>query len=781
MNDTLKFTLEFNIILQRLADLALSDHGKYYLKNLSHFENPQMLQEQLNLVTQLRDCLLYEESLPVQRFSDMRPSFKRLEAGASLLSDECLHLLSLLVMTRKLHYFLQKLNEKYPLLWQVLQPITELPSLEKEIQRVIDPSGEIRDNASQTLSKLRSSIRSTQNKIRSRLDNILQSMMKNGYAQDENLALREGRLTVPVKENFRGQLNGVVVDQSASGATMYMEPLDVIEMNTELRRLHASEKQEIERILLQLSREIGAYLPDIERNYQRAVDFDILYAKAQFSIQMDGYAAETVQDVPLHLKEARHPLLLNKLGKKKVVPIDLLMDEETRTLVITGPNAGGKTVALKTVGLLSLMHLHGLHIPAQLGSRIPFFCHVFADIGDKQSIDLDLSTFSSHISNLKSILDDADAHTLVLLDEIGSATDPAEGSALAMSILKELTDRGCFSIVTTHIGQLKVFANEEPGIQNGSMAFDQESLRPTYRFQAGLPGSSYAFEISERLGIDSEIIRQAKQYLGEDRGNLDDLILHLEKEEQKIRSLRKEAEIQDSKLKALIKLYEDRNRSVEKQEKSLQETWAREFREKLKEANAQIEYMVREIRETQAEKASIQKAKRLLDEKKESLKTIVPEKVPAKLKKDLKENDWIKWSGREGKGQIISTPDSSGRVLVAWGNLKLKVPLDQLLPAAPPESSKKMSVFTKIDSSQTTTHEIDLRGLTVDEAIASMETYLSNAAMTGFHEVRVIHGKGTGALRKAVGSRLKKHPLVKSQRLGNWNEGDTGVTVVQIK
>ncbi len=781
MNDSLKSTLEFDVILQRLADLALSNPGKNNFQNIDPIENPQMLQEKLAQVTQLRDCLLYEESLPVHGFTDLRPSFKRLDAGASLMSDECLQILSLLIMTRKLHAFLGKFNEKYPLLWRIIQPITLLQTLEKEVQRVIHPSGEIKDNASPALSKLRNSIRATQNKIRSRLDNILQSMMKNGYAQEENLALREGRLTVPVKENFRGKMNGVVIDQSSSGATMYMEPLDVIEMNTELRRFHTSEKQEVERILAQLSHELSEYLPDIERNYERAVDFDILYAKAQLSVQMEGYGAETVENVPLQLKAARHPLLLQKLGKEKVVPVDLFMSDDTRTLVITGPNAGGKTVALKTVGLLSMMHLHGLHIPAQLGSKIPLFHHIFADIGDKQSIDLDLSTFSSHISNLKNILDKADAHTLVLLDEIGSATDPAEGSALAMSILKELTNRKCFSIVTTHIGQLKVFANEEPGIQNGSMTFDQQSLRPTYRFQPGLPGSSYAFEISERLGIDPEIIQKAKEYLGEDRGNLDDLILHLEQEEQKLRTLRKDAEIQDSKLKALIKLYDDQHKSVVNKEKSLKETWAREYKTKLKEANVQIENMVREIRETQADQASIQKAKKILKDQKESVEKIIPKKVPTPQDINLKESDWVKWSGRNGKGQIISSPDRSGRVLVAWGDFKIKVPTDQLSPAMPPESANKTRVFTKIESSQTTTNELDLRGLTVDEAIDSMEVYLSNAAMTGFNEVRVIHGKGTGALRNAVGSRLKKHPLVKSQRLGNWNEGDTGVTVVQIK
>lgn len=773
-------TLEFHLILEKASREALSEPGQQFVLQSKKIKQPDLLKEVLSRVSQMRDCLLYEEVFPLEAFPELSPSFKRLDAGAPLQADEFMSILGLLESARKIRHFIESLKEKYPGLFLIVKMISALPGLEKEIQSVFHPTGDVKDNASSELARIRRSIGSNINKSKSRLQNLLQQMVKQGMAQDETLALRNGRLTIPVKENFRGKLNGVIVDQSASGSTVYMEPFDVLEMSSELRRLYHEESQEIQRILIQLSAKLTQELDSIQTNYHRLIDIDVLYAKARYSISMDGHAAEIVSDAGLILKHARHPLLLQKLGKEKVVPLQLEMKDPLKTIIITGPNAGGKTVALKTVGLLALMHHNGFHIPAQPDSQFPFLKSIFADIGDKQSIDLDLSTFSSHISNMKEILDQADHNTLILLDEIGGATDPAEGAALAMSILSSLTKRKSFTIATTHIGQLKIFANEEEAIENGSMTFDQKTLSPTYHFQLGLPGSSYAFEIASRLGIDETVIQKARNLLGEDRGRLDELILFLENEKQQLKKLRSTAEIDQSKLSALIKLYDDKNKQLRDKEKSLNQEHRAAFEQMLKDANAQIEQVVRELRETQADKKTIRKAKDVLAKQKKRVQKICVAEEPD-ISHVLKKDDWVKWPGQSGKGQIISEPDKSGRVLVNWDHMKMKIPVEQLSFANPPEMQKGQSKMVRVKRSSSVTDELDLRGYMVDEALDLVDQYLGNANMTGFKYVRIIHGKGTGALRKAVTEFLKTHHLVKSKRFGNWNEGDTGVTIVEIK
>ncbi len=771
--------LEFEIILEKLADLAVSALGKERIEELPPFYNEETLRPELERVTEAKSLLEFSESFPLSTFSDLRPQLKRAEVyGAFLDPKEFLECHHFLIMVRQIKTYFEEHPEKYLQLAKVAGGLHSLTELEKSIGRIIDEQGEVKDRASETLSKLRREIQKNEGRVRRRMDAVLSDMSAKGYLQEDALAFRDGRLVIPMKEGNRGRLKGVVVDQSSSGATLYIEPLDVLEMNNDIRRLKSQERQEVERILKALTDEFREHQDEIAENLEIAAELDSLMARARLSSQLRGVAADIATDTVLDLKDARHPLLELK-ENLEVMPLSLQLGDEVKTLIITGPNAGGKTVALKTVGLLSLMHGHGMHVPAREGSVLPIFSRIFADIGDQQSIEQDLSTFSSHIARLKMILEDLDEHSLILLDEIGSATDPAEGSALAESILLALTERSGLTIATTHMGSLMVFAHELPGFENGSMAFDQGTLRPTYRFQPGLPGSSYAFEIAERLGIPHYIVDSAKDRMGEERGKLDHLILHLEENLQRTSDAAAKAEINENRLSGLVALYQSKLDELEKAGNERVERTVQEAEEALKEANATIERMVREIRESQAAAETIKNTKAALDVQKKKVRALTKKKEPVEAG-PCRNGGWVAWTGHSGRGQIVSEPDKSGRVLVQWSGMRLRVPLKDLKPTQVPEN-KSRTASTRYSLSREVSNEVDLRGMSAEEALEAVDQYLSDVALSGFSQVGIIHGKGTGVLRREVSRHLKGHSLVKSQRLGNWNEGDTGVTIVELK
>lgn len=772
--------LEFETILEKLIDLASSAMGKERIRDLPPFYNADTLRPELTRVTDAKNLLEFGDAFPLSDFADLRPQIKRAEVfGAFLDPKDFLECHRFLIMVRLIKTYFKEHPEKYLQLAKVAEGLEPLPELEKQIGKVIDDQGEVKDKASDTLSRVRREIQKTENKARRRLDTVLGELSAKGYLQEDALAFRDGRLVIPLKEGHRSRIKGMVVDQSATGATLYIEPLDVLEMNNEIRRLKSQERQEIERILKALTDAFREHQGEIALNLDIGAELDSFMARGRLSSRLKGVAADIASDPVFELKEARHPILQLK-ENVNVVPLSMNLGGNTRTLIITGPNAGGKTVALKTVGLLSLMHSHGMHVPAKQGSVMPIFSRIFADIGDQQSIEQDLSTFSSHIARLKLILENLDDSTLVLLDEIGSATDPAEGSALAESILLTLTENGGLTIATTHMGSLKVFAHEQPGIENGSMAFDQETLRPTYRFQPGLPGSSYAFEIAERLGIPHDVVHQAKERMGEERGKLDRLILHLEETLQRSQDAASEAEINESRLAGLVALYQSKLDELEKSGNERVERTVQEAEEALKEANALIERTVREIRESQAAAETIKQSKAVLKEQKKKVKSLTRKKKPPVEDRPCQNGDWVVWTGHSGRGQIVSDPDKSGRVLVQWSGMRLRVPLKDLKSTQGPEKNSGRA-STRFSVSRDVSNEVDLRGMTAEEALDAVDQYLSDAALAGFTHVGIIHGKGTGVLRREVGRHLKKHTLVKSQRLGNWNEGDTGVTIVELK
>lgn len=773
--------LEFDTVLQKISEFAISTIARERIENLSPFSETALLERELGCVNEIVELLQFNDFFPIETFPDFRQHLKRVEPeGSFLQSDELLMVKRFLAMVRKTITFFAEKEEQYPLLQIIGKQLIALSSLEEKIGDVIDSSGDIKDKASKALLQIRRAIHGKSLNVRKRLKIILSAMISRGYANENDLVMRDGRLVIPMKEAHSRQLKGIVLDQSASGATLFVEPLEVLDINNEINRLKVQEKKEIERLLKMLTNDIRENKTEIRKNLDIVVELDYLLAKGKFALQMNCTPAQINQEGMLELKNARHPILMLRETKEQVVPLSIQLGGNLKTLVITGPNAGGKTVALKTVGLLSLMHQHGLHVPADEGTSIPLFSNVFADIGDRQSIEQDLSTFSSHIMNIHDILKHATENSLILLDEIGSATDPSEGASLASVILKSLTREKCLTIATTHIGALKVFAHEETGMGNGSMVFDQETLRPTYRFQMGIPGSSYAFEIAERLGIPSRMIQEARRLIGDEQGKLDRLILHLEEELQRVNGLLGDAEIKESKLAALVKLYREQIHSIEKESEERKQEILKEAEAVLSEANVIVERTVREIRESQADRESIRLAKEKLKKHKKKIKTLSSQKKE-RLVYFPKRKDWVVWKGHKGKGKIISEPDKAGRVLVEWGHVKLQVPSRELEPIKNPNEEKRTAGSTQYHIEEEIKQEVDLRGMRADEAIAAVQRYLEDASVNGFSQVRIIHGKGTGALRKEVSRYLKSHPSVRSQRLGHWNEGDTGVTIVELK
>jgi len=797
--------LEFEKILEQIAGAALSPMSAEEIRALRPLSDRQQIQQRLDELTEMRAIIDYDEPLPLNGSADLRPALQHLRiAGRPLDIRQLIDLAQFLGCARRGRAYLLARREKYPLLAAIAQPMAPLPDLEIAIEHAINfTDGSVKDSASPILARVRKEIRRAMTETRERLQSMLKKLAARDMLQEEVITMREGRLVLMLKDEYRQRVPGLVHDESASGRTLFVEPMESVEMNNRIRQLQSAEREEIERILLELSNRLRMNLAGLQTNLTRLVQIDVIHAKAQFSRQFDCYAPQLDSRGILKLVKARHPLLLltadrrpalplkngkGKAGRASVVPLDLELGEETVTLILTGPNAGGKTVALKTAGLLALMTNCGLHIPAQPDSQVPIFSHLFVDIGDRQSIEDDLSTFTSHMARVVEILRQAQTGDLVLMDEIGSGTDPEAGAALAMAILQELTRRRCMTIVTTHHGALKTFAHETAGVANGSMAFDGETLRPTYQFRPGLPGASYAFEIAERLGLQKDVIAAAGQWIGKEKGNIENLLAELDQKLTEQRETAAKLKREETHFTALAKQYEERLTTLKAQERERKQKALTESEAILQRANAAVEKAVREIREQAASREAIQTAKQellavqneIVQEKRETITLTTP--APIKTLQEVRPGMKVIWLKQNTVATVLEAPDSSRRVLVEVGALRSRVPLAELQAHDGP-SPQKLEALAKITNFETlaTLPEIDLRGSRVDEALTTVDKFLDEALLAGWNEVRLLHGKGTGALRQHIGNFLKKHPQVLRFHEAAMGEGDYGVTVVELK
>jgi len=730
-------------------------------------------------------------SVPMTPFEDIGSHLDSAAIEGSRLDPRALrNIHAVLGLSARLDSFLKKNEPKLPLLHEAAAGLTPNPDLARAIDRAIDlRTLEIRDQASRTLAAIRRKMSKAREQVRRRLEELLDRFARKGLLQERLITMRSGRWVLPVKETHRHLVKGVLHDKSASGATVFLEPLETLELNNQVRRLEAEEHHEIEKVLQALTDLVRQSLPELRQNFEILVILDGIHAMALTSQALNEHEPALNTDGVLSIKKGRHPLLLlKKATLADVVPLDLSIGEHFNTLVITGPNAGGKTVALKTVGLLALMVSCGLHIPADADSKIPLFKGIFAHVGDAQSIEMDLSTFSAHLMEIRAIMDEASPADLVLVDEIGTGTDPAEGAALAMAVLEALTVRGMVTMVTTHHGALKAFAHQTPGMANGSMAFDTRTLTPTYQFRADIPGSSYALEIAKRMGLPEAVITRSKALRGSQANRLEDLILTLEERLEQNKRLEKDLKTERLVVDQLRKRFEENNARLEREAKQRRHQATQEAAAIIKQANATVEKAIRTLRETGATKEAIRHSKALIQEEKQGLEKALAIATPDedRRKKDrlsdaIPPGCRVYWKRTGVSGTVLSDEDPAGRVLIASGKVKARVPAEELSRAADiEESSSDRAWGVEIHIPEKVQPELDVRGMRVEEALDVVDKFLDDVLLAGLREVQIVHGIGTGALRNSLIPFLNRHPLVQSIRAGGLHEENPGVTIVEV-
>ena len=784
-------TLEFDKVLEHLACKAHSSLAAERLRSLTPFPGIEQVRKSLARISELRAFIDSGESFPVGSFQDTG-RYLQLAAveGSYLEPDAFRHIYEVLDLAARTHRFFSKNQEDFPLLQDVAAPLVPNTSLSQEISNGIDlKTLEIRDQASRNLATIRRKMARANERLKRELEVLLDRLWRKGVLQERLITMRQGRWVLPVKENHRHRMKGVLHDQSASGATLFIEPIETLELNNRIRRLEADEGHEIERVLRRLTDLFRASSDDIEQNLEVLVRLDCIHAMTLASKELNQHEPALDNRGFLKIKGARHPLLsLRRDMPSPVVPLDLSVGEGFNTLVITGPNAGGKTVALKTVGLLALMVACGLHIPADPDSKMPVFNRIYAHVGDAQSIEMDLSTFSAHLKGIKKIVEEAAPGDLVLIDEIGAGTDPQEGAAIAMAVTETLTSRGVLTIVTTHQGALKAFAHQMPGIANGSMAFDRQTLTPTYKFRPNIPGSSYALEIATRMGLTDTIIKRSRSLMGSHARQLEDLILQLQDQIEKHERLERDLETQNLVLEGLTKQYQEKNDLLKREVRQLRHKAAEEASAIIQQANAAVEKAIQTIRQKGGSSRSIREARALIEEEKEILRkelgaTTSDEayRQEDQIRGEVQAGSLVYWARGRVVATVLSGEDATGYVVIASGNLKVRVPKAELTRAkGQDKSALGNNSHVAVPYPDNVRTEIDIRGTYVDEALMAVDKFINDAVLAGLREVRIIHGVGTGTLRKNVIKFLEDHPLIHGVLRADGHQENPGVTIVKV-
>jgi len=793
MNEKVLRVLEYDKIIERLMDRASSNLGKELAGELMPSTDFDEVKQALKETTDAVTCILRKGSPPLGGIHDIRSSIKRAEAGGMLNPGELLRVADVLRASRKLKGYITQDKMELEDTNTILLLCSNLGTnriLEDRLNQSIESEDQLSDYASPALASIRRDIRRMQDSIKDKLNSIIRSAQNRKIMQDAVVTLRGDRYVVPVKAEYRSQFPGLVHDISQSGATVFIEPMAVVEANNEIRQLKSKEEREVERILIELTGEVASNASLLMENVRLLSRIDFAFAKARLSLDLKGVEPVLNTERRIVIKKGRHPLI----DPAVVVPVDISLGDSFSTMVITGPNTGGKTVTLKTTGLFVLMTQAGLHIPAAENSEMCVFRKVFADIGDEQSIEQSLSTFSSHMKNIVSILNEIDEDSLALFDELGAGTDPTEGAALATAILDRLTKRRIRTMATTHYSELKIYAMTTHGVQNACCEFDVETLRPTYRLLVGIPGRSNAFSISKRLGLDESIIEDAKNFLTGEDIQFEELLSdiqknRLESEKELEQALREKKEIERLKEAA-----REQKKKIEDEKEAIINQARKEARSIIANARRQAEEIMERLKEL--EKAHHQQnLEREMMELKQSIRqkineldrsmaeSVLPRKGYAKPPEGLKPGDTVMIINLNQKGTVLETPDKDGNVLIQAGIMKIKMHITQLRLVDEQQNITGSIQNTRVSGVKTGNVglELDIRGLNIEEARVRIDKYIDDAVIAGLHEVSIIHGKGTGVLRKGVHEFLSKHPHVKSFRLGKYGEGETGVTVVTLK
>lgn len=792
MNQKVLRTLEYNKIVERLAEYAFGADTKERCLSLLPSTS---LSEITNAQQQTKDAMnrsLKKGRLDCSGIKPLSSAIRRVEIGGTMNIEELLGLCKLLETARRVKAYGRKEREDIPSdsLSELFDGLEPLSPLCDEIRRCIISVDEISDDASSNLKSIRRSIRSTGDRIHAQLNQMLNNQNVRNCLQDFVITMRNGRYCLPVKAEAKSQITGMVHDQSSSGSTLFIEPMAVVNLNNELKELSIKEQDEIAVILATLSAKAGEYIPAIETDYQILTELDFIFAKAAYALEYNGITPHFNTERKIRILKGRHPLL----DAKKVVPIDISLGSDFDQLVITGPNTGGKTVSLKTVGLLTLMGQAGLPIPSGYRSELAVFDDIFADIGDEQSIEQNLSTFSSHMTNIIHILKEANEHSLVLFDELCAGTDPTEGAALAVSILSYFHSRGIRTMATTHYSEIKIYALTTSGIENACCEFDVETLSPTYRLLIGIPGKSNAFAISKKLGLSDTLIEDARTRISSNEQNFEDLLSDLEASRITIEKEQAEINRYKSEIAALKQQLKNKQEKLDESRDAILRKAKEEANQILQEAKDTADEAIRNFNKYGTTRPSIQemekqrtniREKMAANEKKSSKgkdTAIYNPKVPKKLRI----GDSVKVLSMNLTGTVHSLPNAKGDLFVQMGILRSQVNIKDLvlIEDAAPGSKKYAKTGAgklKMSKSASVSTEINLIGKTVDEAIALLDKYLDDAYLAHLPSVRIVHGKGTGALRSAVQSHLKRQSYIKSFHLGEFGEGDAGVTIAEFK
>ena len=792
MNQKVLKTLEFTKIIEILAEKADSEPGKIMCRELLPSVIPEEIAQNQAETRDALGRLFKNGGTSFGSNSDLGFAIKALEIGSTLSTAELIKLASLLDNVSRIKTYGKKEREDLPddrlaVYFDRLTPMTQIAN---EIHRCILSEEEIADDASPTLKSIRRSLTLTGDKIHSQLNSLLNGSYRT-YLQDSVITMRNNRYCIPIKAEYKGQVNGMIHDQSATGSTYFIEPAAIVELNNKIRELELQEKEEIHIILTNLSAMAGEHTEELTVNIRTMTTLDFIFAKAKLALEMNATEPLFNTDRYINIRKGRHPLL----DKKKVVPIDINLGKDFDLLIITGPNTSGKTVSLKTVGLFCLMGQAGLHIPALDRSELSIFTEIYADIGDEQSIEQSLSTFSSHMKSIVHILKHADENSLCLFDELGAGTDPTEGAALAISILNFLHDRGIRTMATTHYSELKIYALSTSFVENACCEFSVETLQPTYRLLIGIPGKSNAFAISSKLGLPEDIINAAREQIGKEDKTFEDVIADLEKSRVTIEKEQQEIAAYKDKIRVLQEQLQQKNDKLDQSKDKILREANEKAKEILQEAKDMADETIRDfnrinagtdIRELEKKR---QKIRDKINEKNDRLSIANKTKSPAQKTLDpkkLQKGDMVKIISMSLKGTVSTLPDAKGALFVQCGIMRVQTNIKDLAlvkedsistPAVQHTNTSKI----KMSKTFSISPEINLLGKTVDEALAVLDKYLDDAYLAHLSSVRVVHGKGTGALRSAVHNHLKRLKIVKDYRLGEYGEGDAGVTIVTFK
>lgn len=782
----LKIKLEFGRITDSIKHHAYSALGENLCDEIIFFTDNEVLNTELDKVVEMKNILSAGNELPLDGLKDISRSLSKIKIEGYYISpEEFLHILDFLKISRNLKKFISDINREQDNSFELINGLAKNlffnKILEHNIEITIDETGNVRDNASAALSKIRKSINAQSGRLRKTLSSILKKVSEKEFLREDIITQREGRFVIPVKAENKRNVPGIIHGSSGTGATVFIEPSEIINLNNEITELHFEEKREIEKILRQLSAQLGQYTEGIRNNLNILSEIDFIQAKARYAVETESSKPVTGSSY-INLIKAYHPGLLKTKKRNEVIPLNLTIGKEFNTLVISGPNAGGKTVVLKTVGLLQLMLQSGMLVPAAPESEFRLFRDIFISIGDEQSLESDLSTFSSHLRSIKEILDRSDNNSLILIDEIASGTDPVLGSALSASILKTFSKRDAYTIVTTHNSELKEFAYSTENIENASLEFDVENLTPNFHFVTGVPGQSFTFEIARKYNFPETVLKDAYGNLDENQSRLEDLLKDLNETKQKYDLLKNKFDIDNSRLKGLTAMYEKKTKELSRNEKEIRYKAKLEAEKIIKDANKLIEKTIKEIKEDKHTPKEIKNEFRSESEKIINIseeEKIADEEETKILYEEIKVNDTVRIKDSIATGDVMEISDD--HISVNINGILMKLKLNDVEKISKKETSTGYSGISNVEINEgKIEYELDLRGNYPAEIEDKIEKFIYDSVNSGLKEVSIIHGKGSGRLRTEVQKLLKKNNAVKSFRQGNWNEGDSGVTILEL-